>query len=65
MKAIKYTVLGLIVGVLIGIGLGINIGKERPLLSNPFAEDPMTEKAKAAADKAREIYEETRRIIKE
>ncbi|KAA3627309.1 MAG: hypothetical protein DWQ09_13415 [Proteobacteria bacterium] len=65
MKAIKYTVLGLVIGMLVGIGLGINIGKERPLLSNPFAEDPMTEKAKAAANKAKEIYEETKRIIKE
>ncbi len=65
MKAIKYTVLGLIIGLVIGIGLGMNIGKQRPLLSNPFADDPVTEKAKAAADKAKEIYEETRRIIKE
>lgn len=65
MKAIKYTVLGLVIGLVIGIGLGINIGKQRPLLSNPFAEDPVTQKAKAAADKAKEIYEQTKRIMKE
>jgi len=65
MKSIKYALLGLVIGLLVGIGLGMNIGKGRPLLSNPFADDPVTERAKTAADKAKEIYEETKRIIKE
>ena len=36
MKAIKYLILGLIIGGLLGVGAGINIGKNRPVLSNPF-----------------------------
>mgnify|MGYP006909084703 CR=1 FL=1 len=64
-KAIKNLIIGFALGAIVGVLLGINIGKERPLLSNPFADDPMTEKAKAAAGKAKEIYEETKRIIKE
>jgi hypothetical protein len=64
-KTIKNLIIGFVLGAVIGVLAGINIGKERPLLSNPFADDPVTEKAKAAAGKAKEIYEETKRIIKE
>lgn len=65
MKTFKGFVIGLILGAAFGALAGINIGKGRPLLSNPFAEDPIVEKTKTAADKAKKIYEETRRIIQE
>jgi ABC-type lipoprotein release transport system permease subunit len=44
MKKIKKLVIGSIIGVIIGMWLGINIGKDRPILSNPFAEPALQEK---------------------
>lgn len=46
MKQLKTIVIGLVVGLLIGLALGVNIGRERPLLSNPFAKESIGEKAK-------------------
>jgi hypothetical protein len=37
MKRLKLLFIGFVIGLIIGIGLGINVGKEKPLLSNPFA----------------------------
>lgn len=37
MKVLKIIVFGLIIGVAIGLWLGVNIGREEPLLSNPFS----------------------------
>lgn len=38
MKLFKWTALSVLIGLLIGLALGVNIGRERPLLSNPFAQ---------------------------
>ena len=38
MRKFKILLIGIIIGLIIGVGLGINIGKDKPLLSNPFAE---------------------------
>ncbi len=46
MKHIKPFVVGLVVGLLIGLALGVNIGRDRPLLSNPFARETLAEHAK-------------------
>ena len=46
MKKMKNLVIGSIIGVIIGMWLGINIGKDRPILSNPFAEPALQEKLK-------------------
>jgi hypothetical protein len=45
MKQIKSIVFGLVIGVLIGLWLGVNIGREQPLLSNPFHKETLAEKA--------------------
>ena len=37
MRKFKILLIGFIIGLIIGIGFGINIGKDRSLLSNPFA----------------------------
>ncbi len=63
MKSFKFMVFGLAIGVLIGLWLGVNIGKGQPLLSNPFAEHPVTEKTREAMEKGKEMYEEGKRII--
>ncbi len=46
MKQVKTIVVSLAVGLLIGLGLGVNIGREQPLLSNPFHKETLAEKAK-------------------
>lgn len=46
MKQIKIILISLVIGVLIGMALGVNIGRERPLLSNPFAKESLVDRAK-------------------
>jgi hypothetical protein len=46
MKQFKWVLLSLLVGVLIGLALGVNIGRDRPLLSNPFAKDTLSDQFK-------------------
>lgn len=46
MKRIKSTIFGLVIGVALGLWFGFNMGKDRPLLSNPFEEDTFKEKIK-------------------
>jgi len=41
MKKLKLVIIGFIIGIIVGMGLGINIGKDKPLLSNPFATDSL------------------------
>ena len=43
---------GLLIGGLTGLWLGINIGKDQPLFSNPFAESPALQKARAYMEEA-------------
>ena len=37
MKNIKMILLGIAIGLAIGLWLGVNMGREMPLLSNPFS----------------------------
>jgi len=37
MKILKLILLGLVIGIAIGLWLGVNIGREEPVLSNPFS----------------------------
>ena len=46
MKNIKIILFGAVIGVAIGLWLGVNIGREMPLLSNPFYKEPLNEKLK-------------------
>lgn len=52
-QQIKTIFISLIIGVLIGMALGVNIGREKPLLSNPFA------KQESLLDKAKRLGSET------
>jgi len=52
-QQIKTILISLILGVLIGMALGVNIGREKPLLSNPFA------KQESLLDKAKRLGSET------
>ena len=47
MKILKLLLIGAVIGIAIGLWLGVNIGREEPLLSNPFShQESMTEKLK-------------------
>jgi predicted secreted protein len=46
MKQLKVILISLVIGVLIGMALGVNIGREKPLLSNPFAKESLVDRAK-------------------
>ena len=44
MKNIKIILLSVVIGVAIGLWFGVNIGREMPLLSNPFHQESLNEK---------------------
>ena len=46
MKQLKIIFVSMVCGLLIGIAVGINIGREKPLLSNPFAKESLVDRAK-------------------
>jgi len=46
MKQFSIILISLAIGALIGMALGINIGREKPLLSNPFAEESLVDRVK-------------------
>jgi len=46
MKKLKTVLIGVVIGLLIGLALGVNIGREKPLLSNPFAKETLADRAK-------------------
>lgn len=56
----KFTIYGALVVLLVGIWFGLNIANDRPLLSNPFAERSMQEKAVGAA---RDFLDESERTL--
>ena len=46
MRNIKIILFGAVLGMAIGLWLGVNIGREAPLLSNPFYKESLNEKLK-------------------
>ena len=58
----KRTLFFVIVLVFIGIWFGLNIANDRPLLSNPFQEEDVREKARQKAD---ELYERSKDLLME
>ena len=63
MKKTRNLIIGFAVGLIIGLGLGINIGKDKPLLSNPFSGPTLKQKLKktgeAVLDKGGKILEKS------
>lgn len=59
----KKFIIGLVVGLLIAFPLGINFGKDKPLLSNPFAGKPdITERVK---ERTENLLKNTKKAIHE
>lgn len=50
-----------VIVLLAGVWFGINIARDKPLLSNPFAEKSLRDKA---ADTAKDLYRESKEAIK-
>lgn len=50
----KLQLLFILAILVVGIGMGINLARDKPLLSNPFEDKSLTEKAR---DKARDAAE--------
>lgn len=46
MKQFKTILISMVIGAIIGMALGVNIGREKPLLSNPFAKESLTDRVK-------------------
>ena len=46
MKQLTIIVISFVIGALLGIMLGINIGREKPLLSNPFEKESLSDVVK-------------------
>lgn len=46
MKQLKIILISFVIGLLVGMAMGVNIGRERPLLSNPFAKESLVDRAK-------------------
>jgi hypothetical protein len=46
MKPVKIVLFSLTAGVLLGMALGVNIGREKPLLSNPFDKNTLGQQVK-------------------
>jgi len=46
LKQFKTVLFGLVIGLLIGLALGVNIGRDKPLLSNPFAKESLADRIK-------------------
>lgn len=54
MKQLRTILFSMIIGLLVGMALGVNIGREKPLLSNPFAKESLVERAKALGNETLE-----------
>jgi hypothetical protein len=57
-RVLRSFAVGLLVGGIVGLWLGLNIGKEQPLLSNPFAEVSLSQRASQTASQASEQVEQ-------
>ena len=46
MKFLKGLLAGIVIGLLLGLWFGVNLGRDKPVLSNPFAEPTVQERLK-------------------
>lgn len=66
MKVIKTLITGIILGLAVGMWFGMNMGKGKPILSNPFADDNIPEKLKQkVGDKIEKLGEDIKGKVKE
>ncbi len=67
----KDLLLGLLVGGMIGLWVGVNLGKDQPLMSNPFSEkstmkefnQKFDELQEGVTNKSKEIYNDSKKAM--
>jgi len=58
--------MGILLGLLVGLWFGVNMGKGKPILSNPFADDNIPEKIKQkVGDKIEKLGGDIKGKVKE
>ena len=45
-QQLKTVLIGMVIGLAIGMALGFNMGRDKPLLSNPFEQETLGERIK-------------------
>jgi uncharacterized membrane protein YraQ (UPF0718 family) len=71
MAALKKLLTGVVIGLVAGLWMGVNIGKQRPILSNPFSKEEKSlkeqakEKVGEAKEKMGEVIKDTKKAIRE
>lgn len=67
----KDILLGFLIGGIVGLWVGVNLGKEQPIMSNPFGDSArvqeldkkFTELQKDLSEKSKEFYNDTKRAV--
>jgi len=54
MKQLKTVLIGIVIGLAIGMALGFNMGRDKPLLSNPFERETLGDRIKRLSSEALE-----------
>lgn len=67
----KDLILGLLIGGIIGLWFGVNLGKDQPLMTNPFVDQSSIEELsrkleklqKEVSEKSKELYQDTKKAV--
>ncbi len=67
----KDILLGFLIGGIIGLWVGVNLGKDQPILSNPFGDNvrmqeldkKYTQMQKKLSEKSKQLYNDTKRAV--
>ena len=67
----KDLLLGLLIGGIVGLWLGVNLGKDQPLMTNPFVQkgnmeqlgEKMEQLQQDVSKKSEEIYKDTKEAV--
>lgn len=69
MKVFKAILVGLILGLAVGLWFGVNLGRDEPLLSNPFSEPSLQKQLQKTGgemlEKSGQALEESGKALKE
>ncbi len=69
----KDLLLGLMIGGIFGLWIGVNLGKDQPLMNNPFSDSTsmqemsrrLEELQKEISKKSKELYDDTKKAVDE
>lgn len=62
----KKFIVGLVIGLIVSFPLGMNVGKGVPILSNPFADKPLSQQIKdTARDASEKLKKKTNEVVQD